>query len=231
MKTKVKISSIRILVFILLTTIPAKGFSQDIRMGIYCDPLITWMNTNSTSNASEGLRPGFSFGFTAQKYFTPNYAFSSGISFISAGGRTSSTNEITMVSSNSQWVVAPGDEVIYKIRYLSIPFGLKLKTNEIGYSSFFADFGLDARVLLSSKYDIPSVDVKDESGSKEVNPFNLGWHITLGTEYSLGGTTALTAGIGFDDNFFDVTKDISSSNQIDDRSQLKIIRIRFGIIF
>ena len=231
MKTDVKTSSIRTLVFILLLALPVKGIAQDIRMGIFCDPLITWMNSNSSNYSSEGLRPGISFGFTAQKYFAPNYAVSTGISFMSAGGRISSEKEYNMTSSNISPLVASGEEVIYKLKYLSFPIGLKLQTNQIGYAAFFADFGLDTRILIGSRFDVPSVDVENEAGSKEVNPLNLGWHITLGTEYSLGGTTAITAGIGFDDNFFDITKDHEDAGQVVDRSQLKIIRIRLGVIF
>ena len=229
MKADIKIRSIRILVFILLTFMPLKGFSQDIRMGIFFDPMITWMTTNTSVTSSEGLRPGFSFGATVQKYFAPNYAISTGISFISAGGRISSKEEVTMLSNNLQTVVSPGEEVIYKLRYLSLPIGFKLQTNQIGYASYFADFGFDTRILLSSRFDVPSEDIENESGSKEVKPLNLGWHITLGTEYSLGGTTSLTAGLGFEDNFFDITKD--NSGQTDDRSLLKMIRIRLGVIF
>ncbi len=231
MKRNVKTAFTRIFFFLLLVAVPYKGVSQDIRMGLFLDPLITWMNTNTIVNSNEGLRPGLSFGFTATKYFAPNYAISTGINYINAGGRMSSKNEFTMLSSNLQTVVSPGDEVIYKLKYLSFPIGLKLQTNQIGYLSYFADFGLDTRIMISSKYSIPAADIENESGSKEVNPLNLGWHITLGLEYSLGGTTSLTTGIGFDDNFFDITKDHEDSGQVVDRSTLKILRIRFGVIF
>jgi len=231
MKKNVKTRSVRILFAVLLIVSPAKGFSQDIRMGIFFDPLITWMSTNSTVNNSEGLRPGFNFGFTAQKYFAPNYAISTGISFVSAGGRQSCDSTYEMVSSNLKTEVSPGQEVVYKMRYISLPIGLKLQTNEIGYATYFADFGLDTKILISSKYDIPAHDIKNESGSKEIKPFNMGWHLTMGLEYSLGGTTALSAGLGIENNFFDVTKDNSNADQIDDRSLLNIFRIRLGIIF
>jgi hypothetical protein len=238
MKTKASTGSIRIYILLLIALIPIKAFPQPggnffppVRIGIHFDPLITWLNTNTSVNSSEGVRPGFDFGVNFYKYFAPNYAFSTGIGLINAGGRLSSTNTTSVLFNNFDVIVLPGQEVVYKLKYLSIPFGLKLQTNQIGYLTFFTDIGFDARILLSSRLNIPSKSIENEAGNKEVNPINFGWHATFGTEYSLGGTTALTCGIGFDDNFFDVTKDNGKANQVQDRSLLKILRFRVGVIF
>ncbi|HNX67080.1 MAG TPA: porin family protein [Bacteroidales bacterium] len=238
MKTNTKTSTIRTMVLVLLVLIPLKGFSQPggfyapIRIGIHCDPLISWMNTNTTVNSSEGVRPGFDFGVNFYRYFAPNYAISTGIGFMNAGGRQSSTNTILILFPNgNNTEVLPGKEVVYKLKYLTVPFGLKLQTNQIGYLTFFSDIGFDTRILLSSRINIPSEGIENESGQKEVKPVNFGWHVTFGGEYSLGGSTALTGGIGFDDNFFDVTKDNGNANQEQDRSLLKFLRFRLGVIF
>ena len=45
----------------------------------------------------------------------------------------------------------PGNPVVYKIQYLSIPLGLKLQTNQIGYLTFFTDLGLDPKVVIGRK--------------------------------------------------------------------------------
>jgi hypothetical protein len=238
MKTIAKHGFIKTTVLVLLLSLPINGFSQPggnfrgpIRIGIHFDPLITWLNTNTTLNTSEGPRAGFDFGVNFYRYFAPNYALSTGLGFMNSGGRLSSTETSTLLFSSFNTEVAPGEEVVYKLKYLSVPLGLRLQTNEIGYFSFFSDIGFDARILLSSRINIPSQDVQNEAGTKEVKPFNFGWHITCGGEYSMGGSTALTVGIGFDDNFFDVTKDNVQAEQAKDKSLLKIIRFRVGIIF
>jgi|WetSurMetagenome_2_1015567.scaffolds.fasta_scaffold01232_8 hypothetical protein len=238
MKTKAETRMIWVYFFALLALIPMKGFSQPggyfpapIRIGIHCDPLISWLNTNTTVNASEGVRPGFDFGVNFYRYFAPNYAFSTGIGFMNAGGRLSSSETTTVLFNSFSTEVLPGKEVVYKLKYLTMPFGLKLQTNQIGYLTFFSDIGFDARILLSSRINIPSEGIENESGQKEVKPINIGWHVTFGGEYSLGGSTALTGGIGFDDNFFDVTKDNVNANQVEDRSLLKFVRFRLGVIF
>jgi hypothetical protein len=43
--------------------------------------------------------------------------------------------------SSSIITVQPGEAITYKITYLSIPLGLKLQTNQIGYGRFFTDPG------------------------------------------------------------------------------------------
>ena len=67
--------------------------------------------------------PGFNFGFTFNKYFTPNYSFSTGYKFINAGGRLVSKDTTVMKFTNYNTTVLPGKPVIYKIQYLSIPLG------------------------------------------------------------------------------------------------------------
>jgi hypothetical protein len=59
--------------------------------------------------------------------------------------------------------------------------------------------------------------------------FNLSYHITAGIEYSLGGTTAIVAGLNFDNNFLDITKD--NGNQPVDKISQRIISFRLGVNF
>jgi len=51
--------------------------------------------------------------------------------------------------------VAANEPVAYKIQYLAVPLGLKLQTNQIGYLTFFSDVGLDPKVMIGGKADIP----------------------------------------------------------------------------
>ena len=78
---------------------------------------------------------------TYNKYFTPNYSFSTGISLSRAGGRLVSSDTTVMEFTNFRSTVLPGNPVVYKIQYLAIPVGLKLQTNQIGYLTFFSDLG------------------------------------------------------------------------------------------
>ena len=110
-----------------------------------------------------------------------------------------------------------------------VPIGLKLQTNQIGYVTYFTDLGLDPKIVISRKADIPSQNITDENASNELRLFNLSYHVTAGIEYSMGGSTALVFGLNFDNNFLDITKD--NGSQPADKVSHKILSFRFGVNF
>jgi hypothetical protein len=217
------------LLFMFFTVIPRNGLNaqQKISFGIHADPVISWFSSDNKVIKNEGARPGFNFGLTFNKYFTPNYSFSTGISLLNAGGRLVS-DSITILAFTTQTVPA-GKPVVYKIQYLAIPLGLKLQTNQIGYLTFFTDLGLDPKIVVGGKADIPSINISGENAISELRMINLSYHITAGIEYSLGGTTAMVLGLNFDNNFLDITKD--NGTQPVDKVSHKILSFRIGVNF
>jgi hypothetical protein len=220
-----------ILLFLLISILPYTIIQaqQKIVFGLHADPVISWFSTDVREIRNDGARPGFNFGLSYYKYFTPNYAFSTGISLLNAGGRLISSDTTVMEFSNFKSTVLPGNSVVYKIHYLTIPVGLKLQTNQIGYITFFSDVGFDPKIVIGGKADIPSLNISGENAMNELRMFNLSYHITAGIEYSLGGTTAMVFGLNFDNNFLDITKD--NGNQPVDNVSHKILSFRLGINF
>lgn len=222
----------RVKILILLVAIPLLASAQsdgDIRFGLHFDPVISWFKADISQIDNDGARPGFNIGLSFQRYFSDNYAFSSGINIISAGGRIASSDTVVMDFANFNSTVLPGNTVVYKIQYLSIPLGLKLQTNQIGYLTYFTDVGIDPKFVIGSKVDIPSVNVKGEKASPEVKSINAGWHIAAGVEYSLGGQTAVVLGLNFENNFTDITKE--TRGQRKDRVAHRLFGFRLGINF
>jgi hypothetical protein len=220
-----------ILFFLVLVIVPKIRIQaqQKIVFGLHTDPVISWFSSDVKEIRNEGARPGFNFGLSFYRYFTPNYAFSTGISLLNAGGRLISSDTTVMEFTNFKSTVLPGNPVIYKIQYLTIPVGLKLQTNQIGYLTFFSDVGFDPKVVIKGKADIPSLDISGENAVNELKTFSLSYHVTAGIEYSLGGSTALVLGLNFDNNFTDITKD--NGKQPVDRVSHKILSFRLGINF
>ena len=138
---------------------------QRIGFGIHADPVISWFSTDIKQVQNDGARAGFNFGLTYNKYFAPNYSFSTGISLMRAGGRLVSSDTTVLEFSKSKYTVLPGNPVVYKIQYLVFPIGLKLQTNQIGYLTYFTDLGLDPKIVISRKADIPSLGLTDENAS------------------------------------------------------------------
>jgi hypothetical protein len=220
----------RFIIIACIVLTPSLTYAQQrISFGLHADPVISWFASDIKQTKNDGARPGFNFGLTYNKYFSPNYSFSTGISLLNAGGRLVSSDTTEMEFSNFKSIVLPGKPVIYKIQYLTIPIGLKLQTNQIGYITFFSDLGLDPKVVIGGKADIPYNKISGENATKELRMFNLSYHVTGGIEYSFGGTTALVLGLNFDNNFLDVTKD--NGKQLKDVVTHKILGFRIGIIF
>ncbi|HLP72605.1 MAG TPA: porin family protein [Bacteroidales bacterium] len=223
----------RIATTALVATMSLCAFAQDdegrISFGLHFDPVVAWFRSDVNQTINKGARPGFNIGLTFDRYFTSNYAFSTGINIISAGGRLLSTDTLLMQYNNFTEVVNPGVPVVYKIQYLSIPVGLKLQTNEIGYVKVFTNIGLDPKFVIGGKNDIPQLDIKNESAGKELKKINIGWHITGGIEYSLGGSTSLQVGLNYENNFLDITKD--NGKQPRDKVTHKMLGLRLGLNF
>jgi hypothetical protein len=203
--------------------------AQNIKFGVFADPLICWFSSDTKMTVNEGSRAGFNFGLTFNKYFAKNYSFSTGISIMNAGGNLHNTDTIVMVFNNFKTTVKPGEIVTYRIQYIDVPLGLKFESNQIGYLTFFTDIGLDPKFVIGGKVDIPSESIAKETATKEINPFTMSYHIMAGIQYSLGASTALVFGLGYENNFIDITKDLE--NQPSDRIRQNIIRFRLGVNF
>ena len=225
-----------ILLFLFLSISPHTIIQaqQKIGFGIHADPVISWFSSDINRVKNEGARPGFNFGLTFNRYFSTNYSFSTGISLLNAGGRLISQDTTVMEFTSSKKIlrlttVLPDKAVVYSIQYLSIPLGLKLQTNQIGRLTYFSDLGLDPKVVIGGKVDIPSIYIDNEKATNELRMFNLSYHITAGIEYSLGGTSAMVLGLNFDNNFLDITKD--NGDQPVDKVSHKILSFRIGVNF
>ena len=208
------------------------GIQPIINFSIHFDPLISWFSTDSYDTRSDGVVPGFNFGISYNKYFSPNYSFSSGINIINAGGRLIN-RDITHFElknySSTILTVQPGEAITYRITYLSVPLGLKLQTDQIGYGRFFADLGLDPKIVIGGRADIPSLDIKGGNAIQELNLFNLSFHVMAGMEYPLAGKNSVIIGIGFEKNLIDITRD--NGDQPSNVVIQKMLSFRIGMTF
>ncbi len=139
-----RIISVLILIMLLPAGLGAQQptrISQEpaITFGVHADPLISWFSSDIDSVRNDGARSGVNFGISVYRYFGPNYAFSSGINIISAGGRLVSRKVSTFDLSTGNgdlFVTVPANQpIVYKIQYLSIPSGTEVsdKSDRIYY--------------------------------------------------------------------------------------------------
>jgi opacity protein-like surface antigen len=146
-----------------------------------------------------------------------------GISIDNTGGNLTFKDSITL-KTNGGDVDLPGSTVHYKLQYINIPLGLKLKTNEIGYLTFFTHLGINGGINIKATGEVDDFELDNENISEEISLFNLGYYIGAGAEYSIGGNSAIILGLTYTNGFIDITTDTDKVTQSN-------FAIRIGILF
>jgi hypothetical protein len=197
-----------------------------LRLGVSLDPICSWFSPKNGEIQRDGARFGMNGGLMVEYYFAPNYGFLSGLSITSQGGNLL-YNDTVYISAGDQEPVklSPGTSVSYGLSYLSIPLGLKLKSNEIGLITYFAQIGFLPQINIGSRAKASGGGLDKDNVPEEINIVNLSYFFGGGIEYNIGGQTSLTAGLFFNNGFIDVF----SSN--DYKAGLNSLTLRLGILF
>ncbi|RLD56546.1 MAG: PorT family protein [Bacteroidetes bacterium] len=218
-----KASIVIILFFTASTT-----FSQGLRLGFIASPQVSWIKSDINKVKTDGNLFGFDFGLNADFFFTKNYALSTGITINNVGGKLNYSDPVSLQASDSLYNFAGGTSITYKLQYLKFPLSVKLKTNQIGYFTYYGQFGLTPKILIGAKADVSSYSINEVNIIDEINFFNLSYNVGGGIEYSLGGNTAITVGVIYTNGFIDVTK---NENNAKDKTVVNSVTCKLGIMF
>ncbi len=198
---------------------------EGARFGVFVDPQISWLVPDIKTIKNDGARINIKGGLIIDYYFAENYAFATGLSISNAGGNLLYSDSLTLDIRGTQQQFGPETSINYKLQYLSIPLGLKFKSKQIGYMSFFAKLGLESEINIKSRADASDNQLEDDNISDETNLFNLSYFFGGGIEYSLGGNTALFTSINYYNGFIDVLKSKNS------KETMSIFSLSVGIMF
>ena len=209
----------------ILALISIKAFSQSTRFTVFVDPQFSWMSSDIKAVESNGSKFGVNIGLNVDKFFAPNYAIMTGISIDNTGGNLKFENQKILKTGSGNVELDPGSTIHYKMQYINVPLGLKLKTNEIGYLTFFTHLGLNGGINIKATAEVDGIDLENENISEEIRLFNLGYFIGAGVEYSIGGNAALVLGLTYTNGFVDIT------DGNDGKVTLGNFAIRIGILF
>lgn len=210
------------LTFILGLFITLGTWAQEAprtRFSFVLSPQISWLKSDHSAVNSNGSLFGYNFGVVMDRFFADNYALSTGLTINTTGGKLEYKDGVTMEIGGEQEPDIKG--VTYRLKYIEVPFGLKLLTNEFNRSRYYGQFGL------YSQFNIKTNDGNGKSMNKEVNFFDMGYHLGGGMEYSLGGDTYLMVGLLYNNGFLDIT----DNGDIDDNAHQNRFVIQFGIVF
>ena len=213
------------ILLIILIIVPLASSAQGLRFSVVADPQFSWMLPDMKDITSRGAIVGVNAGIGMDYYFAENYAFSTGLSINNLGGKLQYAESVVFYINTDTVEVPPANTITYNLQYLNIPFGLKFKTNEIGYVTYFANVGVTPMINIRSKASDASRTIDKDNISGDIAPFNMNYFINLGIQYSLGGSSALIGGLGYSSGFMDVT------TLETDKITINTISIKFGILF
>jgi hypothetical protein len=208
-----------------LSLLVISSFGQGAKFGVFIDPQVSWLSSDTRNVSGDGIIFGVSGGLAVDKYFQKNYAIQTGIGLGTQGGKLLYANESFITAFGEVDTLPAGTTVDYKLNYITIPLGLKMKSNEIGYFSYFAQVGFTNQFNIKARANSSDGSLDKSDIGDEVNLYNLAWHFGGGIEYAISKDTALSLGVFYHNGFMDI---LSNS---DTKAVSRAIALRVGVMF
>ncbi len=229
----------------------AQNQYRDLKIGVHLSPSINWMNSQDNKINSVKSKLGLHTGMIGEWYFKEHYALTTGIGFAFGVGGTLQHEwggKYWRLSNLGDAYAEMPDEVKlrYRIQYLEIPFGLKLKTTPIGYLSYFIEPGFIFNIRTQAKGKIIGAGLPNATEvftiKDEVNGMALAYRLGAGGNYQINRQMSFLFGLYFQKSFTDVTNNtgivFDPSRGYPDREPLEnaidnqnSLIFRLGIIF
>ncbi len=184
-----------VIVLLLLNITVVKAQKESRRFSIFADPQVSWMTSDTKKFKPDGSIMGFNIGFAYDKYFADRYAITTGLSINNLGGSLKYNVAGKIETVDSTYDIDPGMTVKLKSQYVTIPLGLKFRTNEIGYFTFTAQVGLAGHVRLKGVVWEDTHNIDKETATKEFAIGYASYFLGAGAEYSLGGSSSIQFGV------------------------------------
>jgi len=217
-----------ILLFIVIS-LSLAGFSQPhTRLSFVADPSVNWMRTNNSSQVGNGKSSlGYDFGLNADYYFSDDerYAIATGIQITNVGGELNYHPTAGFKFSGINLTGSP--KIKYQLRYIEIPFSVKLRTDEFNRAYYWGLLGFSGMLNIGSKGTSNDGVMNKAAIGDEVNMFNIAMNVGVGFDYDLGRSNSLTMGLIFQNGLIDVTTD----NAFTDKTIINSLRLKLGLIF
>ncbi|MFT7101789.1 MAG: hypothetical protein ACJAYA_000345 [Bacteroidia bacterium] len=241
-----------LLLTLMILGFGCEAFAQDqavgpntrkkFKIGFNLSPSIDFFQTNTEGVDLDKVRAKFGYGLMAEYAFTNNYAIAFGLEHKMAGA------SLDFAADADARYLDQSDETEYRLLtrshrldYVNIPITLKLMTNEIGYFTYFGQFGVDLSILASSQARDQRQTVMDTSivvgvvselfGSAGETDFigrynqtmfiNIKLRIGAGFEWNFSGNTALVVSVSYHNGFIDLMKDANKDKVDNDEGLFK----------
>jgi hypothetical protein len=215
-------------------------YAQDFKkfkIAFKISPNASWMAPQNQFLEAAGSSIRFGFGANVDIHFTERYAFGTGLNIDDNGGKLKYLQAIERVNDDdkmTQYIIER--ERDYRIKNIEVPITLKLRTNEIGYITYWGQFGVGVSYRQSAKandtdrYLMEFDDTEDVqayvTSVREFDTFEqlqvkddivalrAALIVGAGIEYNVAGSTSVLVGLVFNNGF----TDILTGNAIEEKS-------------
>jgi hypothetical protein len=199
--------------------------AKNFRFGLKGELSFDWLNSsNKKKLLNGGVGVGYDWGMQLEFKIADNFSFVSGLSLKTSSYKldykgASEADPITYVlNKNSELVERKEDgsfdtlnhksylldQRSFKTNYINIPLIIKMKTKEIGYFTYFGQFGANLAFATKTRgndsgrlYDTTtnqytiSYTNEDLILNKSIVPIRAGILIGFGAEYNFSGSTSM----------------------------------------
>lgn len=214
-----------LIIFFLGAILSLNAQTTRARFNVEFDPQSVWFSSDDASVKPDGAIIHLHAGLNMDYYFADKYAFVLGVGINNMGGNLLYADSTEFNSKGETLLVEPNQSVKLNLQYIDIPIGLKLKTDEMGYATYFLQLGFNPMINLNAKASSEEASFDKVDIKESINSFCLGYHVGLGIEYNLGGSTSLIGGVRWKSGFTDVTDN--------DRANITLnaISLHLGVLF
>lgn len=229
-----KISTL--ILFSILTTLSfaqtTKTPSNKYRLGFKVSPNVSWLASDNGNMTVGEKSLQFGYGLNFDIFFADNYAIGTGLNVNNTGGKYSYFAQYTGNDVDDNGVELTNMKQVglisrdVRIQYIQIPLTFKMKTNEIGYITYWGQFGLGLNMNFKSisndqidylyyqnkntfaweKSNRVNTNKSNNDIKNEMNIFSSNLIFAAGIEYNLSGNTSILAGLTFQNGFTDALK-------------------------
>ncbi len=228
---------------IILLFLSANVFSQAykenrlLRLGLKASPNLGWLRPETKDFENDGVKMGFSYGLISDFRISDNYYVSSGLFITHWSGRLNmpATEEIDEIDDDD--IADFTQSRLYKLQYLEIPLTLKLLTNEIGYITYFGQFGVSVAANIDADGEDTYVAegetdivIDDPDIKSDITFMRAALVIGGGLEYSLAENASIVIGAEYNNGFSNLIK--SKPEHASKHSALtNYFQLTLGVIF
>jgi hypothetical protein len=225
MKTK-----FTLLLVLLSVTYAANAQFPPYYFGLKAAPQISWMKPNTDTYESDGIRPGFAWGFIAEFNFTENHSIATGFNMIFNGGKL----KFPAVQDEETGTMIR----TYYLKYIELPLTLKMRTNSINGMRYFGRIGLGTAFKIGSKKidEFTSTDGATTTSSKvnydDVTFARESLIVGMGTEYEVKDGPRLGLELTFNNGFTNILNGKNTVNtSLNEKANPSFLELAFSVLF